>query len=148
MADYRIREMAFDDISPIAEIETRNFSPAEVWDANGFLTHLLREDALYVVAVRKEAKTEPEWQDPEILGYAGILMVPDEADVTKVSVVPEEKRKGIGEALLRELMKMAPSRGIRKIFLEVRESNSAAIRLYEKTGFETVGRRKQDYPTT
>ena len=107
--NYVIREMAFDDISPIADMETENFSAPEVWSGTDFLTHLLREDALYLVAERPPAteqeKDRPEgsaqegeaddWQDPDILGYAGVLMVPDESDITKISVRRDQRRKGL-----------------------------------------------------
>ena len=178
-AAYRIREMAFDDISPITEMEKENFSLPEVWSGTDFLTHLLREDALYLVAVpageeernpetregladedclvaapageeprnaeSPEDLTDEEWEDPEILGYAGILMVPDEADITKISVRKDMRRQGIGAALLEELKARAPGHGLRKIFLEVRKSNEAAIRLYKKCGFIQVGERKRYY---
>ena len=150
--EYVIREMEFDDISPVTEIEAQNFSRAEIWNGTGFLTHLMREDALYVVAVRempektaKHEDAEEEWQEPDILGYAGILMVPDEADITKVSVRPDAQRRGIGEALLCALAEKAPEHGVARIFLEVRKSNLAAVRLYEKCGYETVGERKRYY---
>ena len=154
MADaktYAIREMAFDDISPITEMEKENFSAPEVWSGTDFLTHLLREDALYLVAEAvpdeepAEAAEEEEWHDPDILGYAGVLMVPDESDITKISVRQDLHRKGIGKALLRALQEKMPEHGVRKIFLEVRESNAAAIRLYESCGFEKVGVRKKYY---
>ena len=156
MADtepYVIREMAFDDISPIAEMEKDNFSTPEVWSGTDFLTHLLREDALYLVAEAggglaaqpESADPEDEWQDPDILGYAGVLMVPDESDITKISVRQDRRRKGIGRALLKALQEKMPEHGVRKIFLEVRESNAAAILLYESCGFEKVGIRKKYY---
>ncbi|MBE5996350.1 MAG: ribosomal-protein-alanine N-acetyltransferase [Lachnospiraceae bacterium] len=154
-ASYVIREMAFDDISPIADMEKVNFSAPEVWSGTDFLTHLLREDALYLVAeaepstgVEKQPApddSDGEWQDPDILGYAGVLMVPDESDITKISVRPDQRRKGIGKALLKALQAKMPEHGVRKIFLEVRVSNAAAIRLYESCGFEQVGERKKYY---
>ena len=176
---YVIREMAFDDISPIAEMEKDNFSAPEVWSGTDFLTHLLREDALYLVAETQEsaarrtretgaeggqnapekpgssdgarvAPEEPfaadeEWEDPDILGYAGVLMVPDECDITKISVRGDQRRQGIGRALLEELQRRLPAFGVRKIFLEVRKSNTAAVRLYESCGFAAVGERKKYY---
>ena len=171
--EYVIREMAFDDISPIAEMEKENFSAPEVWSGTDFLTHLLREDALYLVAEAVSGQQEPlcgqqgkpdqreelsgqslsdedadpedDWQDPDILGYAGVLMVPDESDITKISVRQDQRRKGIGRALLKALQEKMPEHGVRKIFLEVRVSNAPAVRLYESCGFEQVGERKKYY---
>ena len=130
-----IREMTFDDIEAVCAIEAENFSPAEIWSDTGFLSHLLRSDALYLAA-----------QDGEdVVGYAGLLMVPDEADITKISVSPASKKQGVGYALLRELLLRAKEQGIAKVFLEVRESNAAALRLYEKAGFVRTGVRKGYY---
>lgn len=145
-----LRQMEFDDISAMAEIEKENFEGAEIWSANGLLTHLLRDDALYFVAEEEKAADAPEsddeeWEEPDILGYAGLLMVPDEADITKVSVRKDMQGRGIGKQLLDALHDAAYEYGVRKVFLDVRESNAPALKLYAKCGYTEVGRRKQYY---
>ena len=130
-----IREMTFEDIDRVCAIEEENFSPAEIWQDTGFAAHLFRNDTLYLVAE----------DEGTVQGYAGILMVPDEADITKISVSAAMQGKGIGTALLQDLCARAKEQGIRKIYLEVRESNLPALRVYEKAGFVRTGVRKAYY---
>ncbi len=145
-----IREMQFDDISPVAELERAcSLTP---WDENGLLTYLMREDALFLVASDEfpegfdpEAADEDEFFWPEIYGYVGLLMVPYEADVLNVTVSEKARNKGIGTRLLREIFARAKTYGVTDIHLEVRESNAAAIHVYEKIGFTRDGIRRNYY---
>lgn len=145
-----IREMRFDDISPVAELE-RAYSLTP-WDENGLLTYLLREDALFLVASDEfpedydpEAVDEENFFWPEIYGYVGLLMVPYEADVLNITVSGKVRNRGIGTNLMREILERAKKYGVTDVHLEVRESNEAAIHLYEKLGFVRDGIRKNYY---
>ena len=145
-----IREMRFDDISPVAELE-RAYSLTP-WDENGLLTYLLREDALFLVASDEfpeeydpDAVDEEDFFWPEIYGYVGLLMVPYEADVLNITVSEKVRNRGIGTRLMREILERAKKYGVTDIHLEVRESNEAAIHLYEKLGFVRDGIRKNYY---
>ena len=145
-----IREMRFDDIAPVAELE-RAYSLTP-WDENGLLTYLLREDALFLVASDEfpedydpDAVDEENFFWPEIYGYVGLLMVPYEADVLNITVSGKVRNRGIGTRLMREIIESAKKYGVTDIHLEVRESNVAAIHLYEKLGFVRDGIRKNYY---
>ena len=145
-----IREMRFDDISPVAELE-RAYSLTP-WDENGLLTYLLREDALFLVASDEfpedydpDAVDEEDFFWPEIYGYVGLLMVPYEADVLNITVSAKVRNRGLGTRLMREILERAKKYGVTDIHLEVRESNEAAIHLYEKLGFLRDGIRKNYY---
>ncbi|MCI6857704.1 MAG: ribosomal protein S18-alanine N-acetyltransferase [Eubacterium sp.] len=81
----------------------------------------------------------------KIIGYAGMKMVLDEADITNVAVLPSERQKGIAGKLLHRLLEEAEKRNTGRIFLEVRERNLAAVTLYEHAGFCEIGRRKNYY---
>ena len=59
--------------------------------------------------------------------------------------MPEARRRGIAEALLRELERLLPARGVERITLEVRASNEPALALYRKLGYEALGLRKNYY---
>ena len=85
--------------------------------------------------------------DPEgrVLGYVGMMYVLDEGYISNVAVAPEARRRGIGRALIRELMERAAALKLAFVTLEVRCGNAAAIALYEKQGFVPVGRRKNYY---
>ncbi len=142
-----IREMAFDDISQVAEIERENsLTP---WDENGLLTYLLRDDTMFLVASEEfqgsETADDEDYVEPHIYGYIGLLMVPWEADITNITVRSEDRNRGIGRKLLDEMIRRCPEKGVSVIHLEVRESADAARHLYEKTGFTIDGIRKGYY---
>lgn len=82
----------------------------------------------------------------ERAGYAVLMMVLDEAHILNISVIAERQRRGLGRSLLDHLGEVARQAGARQMFLEVRPSNGAALALYERAGFETIGRRKGYYP--
>ena len=144
-----IREMNFDDIAEIAEIE-KLYSETP-WDANGLLTYLLRDDTIFLVAdsldfVPEEGEAPEDYYDtPHLLGYAGLLMVPYEADILNITVRPEARRQGIATKLLGKIGELAEPRGVTVIHLEVRESNTPARTLYGKLGFTVDGIRKNYY---
>jgi ribosomal-protein-alanine N-acetyltransferase len=69
----------------------------------------------------------------------------EEWEIENVVVDTRRRRSGIGTALVKELLRLAASAGVPALLLEVRESNTAARRLYEKIGFSTVGRRPGYY---
>ena len=82
--------------------------------------------------------------DGEIVGFANASFVLDEGEILNIAVDEKYRRAGIGKALLYSLLKSFPDE-IEKVYLEVRSENSAAIALYEKTGFERCGLRKRYY---
>jgi ribosomal-protein-alanine N-acetyltransferase len=84
-------------------------------------------------------------RETEICGYIGAYGIPDEGDITNVSVQKEYRRAGIGRLLVDELIRRTLAAGITRIFLEVRESNAPAIHLYENAGFVRTGLRKNYY---
>lgn len=84
-------------------------------------------------------------KDGVILGYVGISAIIDEGYITNVAVFPEYRNKGVASALLRQLFSFAKEKNLSFISLEVRESNSNAISLYNKFGFKQEGKRKNFY---
>jgi ribosomal-protein-alanine N-acetyltransferase len=142
-----IREMAFEDISQVAEIERENsLTP---WDENGLLTYLLRSDTIFLVASDPfegaETADDDSYIEPHIYGYVGLLMVPYESDILNITVRNENRRAGIGTELLTEIMARCPEHGVSVIHLEVRESGVPARNLYRKMGFREDGIRKRYY---
>ena len=128
-----IREMEIEDLEQVMPIEEECFSVP--WTENGFFTFLIRQDALFLVAE----------EDDEILGYIGILTVLDEGEITNVCVRPSARRRHVGARLLEELLGRVETGDVAVIHLEVRESNAAAIALYEKFGFVRDGLRRNYY---
>lgn len=129
----RIREMTFDDLEQVMEIENATFSVP--WTETGFFTFLIREDTLFLVAEEKE----------EIMGYCGVVMVQDEGDITNVAVKEKVRKQGIGTQLLEHLLEKTKEQGVGKLFLEVRAGNKKAIALYKKMNFKEIGIRKEYY---
>jgi ribosomal-protein-alanine N-acetyltransferase len=80
-----------------------------------------------------------------VAGYAVLSMGAGEAHVLNLCVEQALRRRGIGRALLLDLLRYARDRGIRDAFLEVRRSNKGAIELYHEIGFECVGQRRGYY---
>lgn len=88
------------------------------------------------------------WAALGLLGvYAGSLVC-QELEVHFIGVVPAARRTGVGELLLREALSEATGRGATAAFIEVRAGNRAALGLYERCGFEEVGRRPRYYGDT
>ena len=129
-----IRKMNTNDISAVAEIEKQCFS--QPWSEKSFSDSILREDTLFLVC---------ELTDKNIVGYMGMYLSFDEANVTNVAVSPQYRKMGIGEQLVANAKTNAKDASIQTIFLEVRVSNIPAISLYEKMGFQKLGVRKNFY---
>ena len=83
--------------------------------------------------------------DTEVLGYAGLAVGPDEAYVQTLAVRRPNWGRGVGAALLAELLREADTRGRRPVLLEVRAENARAQALYARFGFELIGRRRGYY---
>lgn len=81
----------------------------------------------------------------EVLGYAGLQVVLGEGYITNIAVTETARGRGIGKSLVTELINFDKSNSLEFISLEVRESNTNAISLYTKCGFEVVGKRKNFY---
>jgi [ribosomal protein S18]-alanine N-acetyltransferase len=83
--------------------------------------------------------------DASGVGFLIARCLPDEWEIENVAVNAARRRQGIARSLIQELRVAADTLGINSIILEVRESNLAAVRLYESIGFSREGRRKDYY---
>lgn len=82
----------------------------------------------------------------ELIGYAVVMLASDEAHLLNLSIAAGCQRQGYGGQLLQRLCKVARGQGMRMIFLEVRPSNVAGLRLYARHGYKRVGLRRAYYP--
>jgi len=128
-----IREMTLQDVPAVAEIENKCFSLP--WSEQSLIDSVVREDTLFLVC--EDARN--------IVGYIGMYLSFDEGDITNVAVAPAQRKKGYGEALVAKAIALAKERDLEMILLEVRVSNTPAISLYKKMGFEELGLRKKFY---
>jgi [ribosomal protein S18]-alanine N-acetyltransferase len=85
-------------------------------------------------------------QDGELIGYAVMMLVLDEAHLLNVSIAKGFQGRGLGLRLLEHLIAVARRHGAQMMFLEVRPSNKSALALYEKIGFNEFSVRKGYYP--
>lgn len=129
-----IRRWKYEDILRISEIEKECF-PLEPWSfrmlassfGSGSFIGILAEDG------------------GEIIGYGGMTVATDTADIDNVAVTEPFRKSGVGTAIITELSRLAVENGVKKLFLEVRVSNSAAMELYLKSGFKGVYARTRYY---
>jgi [ribosomal protein S18]-alanine N-acetyltransferase len=80
-----------------------------------------------------------------IAGYVVALDAADEGEILNLAVSESGRRRGLGRALVQQIIEVLSGRGVTKVYLEVRESNAPARALYTAFGFREVGRRKQYY---
>jgi ribosomal-protein-alanine N-acetyltransferase len=82
----------------------------------------------------------------ELVGYAVMMLVLDEAHLLNITVAPDWQRHGYGTLVMHHLFDVARMHGAKRMFLEVRPSNTPGQGLYHRLGFETIGRRRGYYP--
>ncbi|MFI5259361.1 MAG: ribosomal protein S18-alanine N-acetyltransferase [Candidatus Limnocylindrales bacterium] len=126
--------MKVDDLPAVHVIERESFSAP--WPAHAYRQELENNRLAHYIVAR--------WGD-EIVGFAGMWMLVDEAHITTFATRRAWRRQGIGERLLLAVLDLARTRGAAEATLEVRPSNTPARRLYEKYGFKVVGVRPRYY---
>jgi len=129
----QIRRMTKEDCADVAAIEAVSFSMP--WSLRAFTDTVEKENFRYFVAE----------ENGEILGYCGFLYVLDEAEIPNVCVKESARKQGVGKQMMSALLDEAKKLGLAVLYLEVRESNQAARKLYESLGFVENGIRKNFY---
>ena len=119
-------------VAEAAEIEKLCFS--DPWSEKSFLDSIESPFSHFLV-----------FEEEGVSGYIGLYAVSGEGSITNVAVRPEKRGLGIGEALVKEAVKLGETLSLEFITLEVRVSNTPARRLYEKCGFSEVGMRRGFY---
>lgn len=128
--------MAVRHVDTLMPFERAMFG-TEAWSARGYRDELADTELRHYVAAEDSAGG--------LLGWAGVMVVGDSAEILTVGVVPDARRRGVARALIAALLDEAVRRGAREVFLEVRVDNAAALALYESEGFARVGRRRGYY---
>ena len=129
-----IEDMRITDVDAVQDVERGSF--AVPWPASAFRHELTQnKNAHYIVAKEGE----------HVVGYAGLWLSLDEAHITTFAVLPDFRRRRIGERMLISLFERSERLGAEWLTLEVRASNLPAQRLYEKYGFRTAGVRRRYY---
>ncbi len=128
-----VRAITEQDADAVAEIEKLCFDDA--WGVESIRSTVLRRDFCGVCAET----------DGEILAYLLGSVLFDDGEVLRVAAVPTHRRKGLGASVLDAFLSRAKAQGAARVFLEVRESNGAAIGLYASRGFEKARVREKYY---
>lgn len=129
-----LRDAQREDLPAIVAIEQSSF--ADPWSAEMFHAHLGGAPFLFVLAHDSAGA---------IQGFAVAQVVAGTAELFEIAVAPPARRRGVGTALLDEILARCRAGGAGAITLEVRESNQAARALYQSRGFTEAGRRKRYY---
>ena len=130
-----LRPAVEEDLREIVRIEAESF--ADPWTEESFRRLLSVQPAIFLAAVFPP--------DFPIAGYAIAFAVGEDGEVLNVAVDPSFRGKGLAGQMLDALLIGLAARGVRKAFLEVRESNAAALGLYGSRGFTEIGRRRAYY---
>lgn len=161
LARYQVRPMGEADIAQVAEIERESFPTT--WPRTAYRRELANPLARYIVVcdrsrppaapvarrrgllARLLRRAPPPAATDYIVGYVGLWLMVDEAHIVAIAVREAYRRRGLGELLLAEAIELALANGQQVVTLEVRASNIAAQKLYEKYGFLRVGVRPRYY---
>ena len=127
-----IRPFLLSDIPAAAELEGLN--QAQPWSEDVFNDELVAENRSYLVA-----------EDDRLVGFAGAMVIDEEAHITNLLVAPDHRQQGIGSQLVKGLIEVSIGMGAKHLTLEVRSENSSARRLYSRFGLVPVGARPGYY---
>ena len=130
-----IKNMTKSDVDNVVKLEEASYGKHH-WSKESFYNELENDLSHYYCAFDGNGN---------LLGYCGCWHIFEEAHITTLSVNPEYRRQKVAQALLIKLIEDCYQEKIKYITLEVRESNVAAISLYDKNGFVSIGERKGYY---
>ena len=131
--NIEVKRMTIEDYYKIENILTNEFD--SFWSPNLLREELNSNNSIYFVAISNN----------EIVGFAGIKVIIDSADIMNIVTKKSYRKNGIGSILLENLITYSRSSGVKDLFLEVNENNIPAINLYSKYNFSNIGIRKNYY---
>ena len=131
--DFTFKKMDIQDLEEIKDVLLSDFD--DFWSYEVLREELLSDSSLYIVAKKQN----------EIIGFAGIKIIIDEADIMNIVVKKYYRNNGIGSLLLENLILISNKKNLNFINLEVDCKNTIAINLYKKFGFEEISLRKNYY---
>lgn len=134
MATTTIEPVVSEDVPAVLAIERAAFS--DPWSARSF-REVLAHPAVFFACARRDGIA--------VAGYVVAWFAADEGEIANLAVDPEVWGAGVGRALLDAALDEARRRETSAVYLEVRDSNDRARRLYRSRGFEEVGRRRGYY---
>lgn len=127
----QLRLATLDDLEALVDLEALTF-PEDPWTPFMLADELMSPASRYWIAADESGAS---------IGYGGVKVGGDQADVMTIGVAPQARGRGVGRAILDALLDWARQAGAAEIFLDVRPSNEGAIALYNSRGFVEIGRR-------
>lgn len=137
MEKFKIEMMSLNDLETIKDILQTEFD--EFWTYEILQQELLSNNSKYIVA---------KSLDNIIVGFAGIKIILDTAELMNIVTKKSFRANGIGKLMLEYLINMCKKEKIKTLNLEVNSQNTIAINLYKKYNFKEVGLRKKYYNNT
>lgn len=134
MTDIIIRKMELIDIDQVLEVEHASFPTP--WPRDIFYQEISRNQHAHYFVVQV---------GEEIIGYAGLWVVVDDAQITNIAILPTYRGRKIGENLFNYVLQFAMKMGVSRLSLEVRISNIVAQKMYRKFGLVPGGIRRNYY---
>lgn len=131
--NIEITKMTLSDLDNIQNNLISDFD--DFWTINTFYDELNNENSYYLIAKINN----------EIVGFAGMKVILDEADIMNVVTKNTMRNNGIGFCILTHLINIAKEKNVHKLTLEVNEKNFSAIHLYNKLGFKQIAIREKYY---
>lgn len=148
-----LRYMHLTDIREVVIIDRLSFTPA--WSEQSYAYEVSKAPTSHMMVIQSVIDNASRWRrfirpftinsGGKILGYAGMWVIADEAHISTIASHPDERGKGIGEAILASLIQKAIHNQSAYVVLEVRVSNAVAQNLYHKYEFRIVDRRTNYY---
>ncbi|MHB1652825.1 MAG: ribosomal protein S18-alanine N-acetyltransferase [Desulfitobacteriaceae bacterium] len=129
--------MHVEDLEVVMAIEEVSFPTP--WSVHSFATELRDNEYARYHCLEVDGK---------VIGYMGLWFILDEGHITNIAIAPHKRGLHWGEFLIRSVMRKMAEAGMERMTLEVRTSNDAARRLYERLGFKSAGVRKGYYIDT
>jgi len=134
MENFYVRQMEIHDIFNVVKVEVATYNTP--WPQDIFFRELVENThAHYFVATL----------DDDVIGYGGMWLVVDDAQITNIAIHPSYRGHKYGEKLFKQMIDYGVHHGMKRLSLEVRESNTVAQSMYEKFGLVRAGIRKNYY---
>nr|WP_163970898.1 ribosomal protein S18-alanine N-acetyltransferase [Oceanobacillus halotolerans] len=134
MAETIIRKMEIADIEQVMKVEEASFDSP--WTKEMFYQELSENNHAHYLVLQ---------MDKEVIGYVGLWIVLDDAQVTNIAIMPDYRGKGLGKMLFQYTLHYVINLGVKRLSLEVRVSNIVAQRMYRRFGLVPGGIRKNYY---
>lgn len=133
LKDLTFERMKEQDLAEVLRIEKESFS--DPWTRESFLEDI-NKNFTYPAVARMGGS---------LVGYTCLWKIEDELQIANIAVDKEYRKRGIAQRIMEWIFEQAREQNCKNVTLDVRVSNSVALTLYRKFGFEQIGRRKNYY---